>query len=61
MPLIGRVPRTEGAYVATGHNVWSILNAPATGEVMSQLIVDGKAHTLDLTPFDPVRLSPYPI
>jgi glycine/D-amino acid oxidase-like deaminating enzyme len=58
LPLIGRVPRIEGAYVATGHNVWGILNAPATGEAMSELIVDGKAHTVDLTAFDPVRLPP---
>jgi glycine/D-amino acid oxidase-like deaminating enzyme len=56
VPLIGRVPRIEGAYVATGHNVWGILNAPATGEAMSQLIIDGKAHTVDLSPFDPSRL-----
>src|SRR5258707_3005330 len=27
LPLIGRVPQIEGAYVATGHNVWGILNA----------------------------------
>jgi len=58
MPLIGRVPRIEGAYVATGHNVWGILNAPATGEAMSELIVDGKARSVDLTPFDPIRLPP---
>jgi glycine/D-amino acid oxidase-like deaminating enzyme len=55
MPLIGRVPRTEGAYVATGHNVWGILNAPATGEAMSELILDGKARNVDLRPFDPIR------
>jgi glycine/D-amino acid oxidase-like deaminating enzyme len=55
IPLIGRVPRTEGAYVATGHNVWGILNAPATGEALSELIVDGRARTVDLTPFDPRR------
>jgi glycine/D-amino acid oxidase-like deaminating enzyme len=58
VPLIGRVPRIEGAYVATGHNVWGILNAPATGEAMAELIVDGKAHSVDLTPFDPIRLPP---
>jgi glycine/D-amino acid oxidase-like deaminating enzyme len=57
VPIIGPVPRTEGAYVATGHNVWGILNGPATGEAMSELIADGKAHTVDLAPFDPVRLS----
>jgi glycine/D-amino acid oxidase-like deaminating enzyme len=56
MPLIGRVPRIEGAFVATGHNVWGILNAPATGEALSELIVDGKARTVDLSPFDPTRL-----
>jgi glycine/D-amino acid oxidase-like deaminating enzyme len=59
MPLIGRVPRTEGAYVATGHNVWGILNAPATGEALSDLIVDGKARTVDLAAFDPIRLPPF--
>ena len=59
LPLIGRVPHTEGAYVATGHNVWGILNAPATGEAMAELIVDGGAHTVDLAAFDPRRLPPY--
>ena len=58
VPLIGRVPRIESAYVATGHNVWGILNAPATGEALSELILDGKAHTVDLAPFDPNRLPP---
>jgi glycine/D-amino acid oxidase-like deaminating enzyme len=58
LPLIGRVPRIEGAYVATGHNVWGILNAPATGEAMAELIVDGEARTVDLAPFDPGRLRP---
>ncbi|WP_024513461.1 FAD-dependent oxidoreductase [Bradyrhizobium sp. ARR65] len=32
LPLIGKVPQSEGVYVATGHSVWGILNAPATGE-----------------------------
>jgi glycine/D-amino acid oxidase-like deaminating enzyme len=59
VPLIGRVPGIAGAYVATGHNVWGILNAPATGEAMAELIVDGEAHTVDLAPFDPGRLPPF--
>jgi glycine/D-amino acid oxidase-like deaminating enzyme len=59
VPLVGRVPGTEGAYVATGHNVWGILNAPATGEAMAELIVDGAARTVDLAPFDPGRLPPF--
>jgi glycine/D-amino acid oxidase-like deaminating enzyme len=58
LPLIGRVPGLAGAYVATGHSVWGILNAPATGEAMAELIVDGATRAVDLTPFDPARLPP---
>lgn len=56
MPLIGRVPGIEGAYVAAGHSVWGILNAPGTGEAMAELILDGSARSIDLRPFDPGRL-----
>jgi glycine/D-amino acid oxidase-like deaminating enzyme len=56
LPLIGRVPGVAGAYIATGHSVWGILNAPATGEAMAQLILDGRAEAVDLSPFDPARL-----
>ena len=55
LPLIGPVPGVAGAYVATGHSVWGILNAPATGEAMAGLIADGATPTIDLTPFDPGR------
>ena len=59
MPLIGRIPGVEGAYVATGHSVWGILNAPATGEAMAELVADGAAHSVDLSPFDPGRAAPF--
>ena len=58
LPLIGCVPGVAGAYIATGHSVWGILNAPATGEAMAELIIDGAARTVDLSPFDPARLPP---
>ena len=58
LPLIGRVPGVPGAYVATGHSVWGILNAPATGEAMTELIVEGASRTVDLSPFDPERFRP---
>ena len=57
LPLIGRVPQSDGLYVATGHNVWGILNAPATGEAMAQLIAEGRTRQVDLAPFDPARLA----
>jgi glycine/D-amino acid oxidase-like deaminating enzyme len=58
LPLIGGVPGLAGAYAATGHSVWGILNAPATGEAMAELILDG-ASSLDLSAFAPGRLRPF--
>jgi glycine/D-amino acid oxidase-like deaminating enzyme len=58
LPLIGKVAGSEGIYVATGHNVWGILNAPATGESLAELIA-GHRPRIDLSPFDPRRLRPY--
>jgi glycine/D-amino acid oxidase-like deaminating enzyme len=58
MPLMGQVPGVDGAYVATGHSVWGMLNAPATGEAMAELILDGAARHVDLAPFAPARLPP---
>ncbi|PYN94964.1 MAG: FAD-binding oxidoreductase [Candidatus Rokuibacteriota bacterium] len=56
VPLIGRVPSVAGAYVATGHGSWGMLNAPATGLALAELIIDGAASLVDLRPFDPARL-----
>jgi glycine/D-amino acid oxidase-like deaminating enzyme len=59
VPLIGRVPGVDGAYVATGHSVWGMLNAPATGEAMAELILDGVTSQVNLTPFAPERLQAF--
>jgi len=56
IPLIGRIPRVRGAYVATGHGPWGMLNAPGTGAALAELITEGAAASLDLLPFDPSRL-----
>jgi len=54
-PAVGPVPGVDGAYVATGHSCWGILNAPATGLALAELIVGGKAESVDLTPLYPDR------
>ena len=58
MPLIGVVPGSPGAYIATGHGVWGMLTAPATGEAMAELLIDGDTHAVDIADFDPARLMP---
>lgn len=57
LPLMGAVPGVDGAFVATGHNCWGILNAPASGEAMAGLILDGASREVDLVPFDPGRFA----
>lgn len=45
----------DPAVIATGHTCWGILNAPATGAALAELIVDGHSSSVDLSPFDPAR------
>jgi glycine/D-amino acid oxidase-like deaminating enzyme len=53
------VPGVDGAYVATGHSVWGMLNAPASGEAMAELILDGVTSQVNLTSFAPDRLKAF--
>eukprot|EP00198_Chlamydomonas_reinhardtii_P002787 XP_001692123.1 FAD-dependent oxidoreductase [Chlamydomonas reinhardtii] len=55
LPVIGPVPGVAGAFLATGHTCWGILNAPATGLVMAEMILEGKAKSVDVRPFAPAR------
>ena len=57
LPVMGGVPGVAGAYVATGHNCWGILNAPASGAAMAELIDVGACSTVDLAPFTPARFA----
>eukprot|EP00903_Cladosiphon_okamuranus_P015426 g14249.t1 len=55
LPIMGEVPGVRGAYISAGHNCWGILWAPVTGLLMSELLVDGKASTVNIGPFSPSR------
>jgi glycine/D-amino acid oxidase-like deaminating enzyme len=57
LPVIGAVPGFPGAYVATGHTCWGILNGPATGLVVLELIADGRTASIDLRPLSPQRFA----
>jgi glycine/D-amino acid oxidase-like deaminating enzyme len=52
-PVIGKVPGAEGVFVGTGHTCWGILNGPATGKALAELIVHGKASCVSLDAFAP--------
>ena len=57
LPFLGQVPGVTGAYLATGHSCWGILNAPASGLAMAELMVDGQAQSVDLAPFAVQRVA----
>ena len=52
LPCVGSIPGIKGAFVATGHSVWGILQGPSTGKAMAELLTEGKSVTLDLSVFD---------
>ncbi|EPS70119.1 hypothetical protein M569_04640 [Genlisea aurea] len=53
LPIIGELPGVKGCYVATGHSCWGILNGPATGAAVSELVMDGSSEIVDIGPFSP--------
>lgn len=58
LPVIGPVADFEGAFIATGHGVWGMLNAPGTAEALADVITGGKPRHVDLSRFAPSRLEP---
>ena len=52
-PLIGET-NVENLYLALGHLCWGINNAPGTGKIMSELLLDGDAVLADITGLDPL-------
>lgn len=54
LPVIGRIPTTANAYVATGHSTLGVTLGPATGERLAELVLTGRRPAL-LRPFAPER------
>ena len=48
LPIIGQVPGTENAWIATGHGMLGITQGPATGRLLAEWIVHG-TPSIDLT------------
>src|SRR5947209_11381068 len=65
-PIIDRCPGLEGAYCAVGFSGHGFKMSPIVGQLMAELVVDGKASALDIAPLrytrfdenDPVK-TPY--
>jgi glycine/D-amino acid oxidase-like deaminating enzyme len=56
-PAIGRVPGTEGVYVAAGFSGHGFKLAPAVGVSLAELVADGDTRTFDLGLLSPDRFA----
>lgn len=54
--ILDRAPGVEGLYIAGGFSGTGFKKSPAIGLLMSELILNGRATSVDITPF---RLSRY--
>lgn len=54
LPIIGPLPKTNNAYLATGHNMIGLTLAPATGKLIAEL-VSGQPPHIDPSPYAPTR------
>ena len=55
--IIGEAPNVKGLYFANGFSGHGVMHSPATGRLMSELIVDGEASLMDIKPFGIERFA----
>jgi len=56
-PILGPVPQVEGFLMAAGFSGHGFMHAPATGQLLAEIIVDGAAATIDVSSFSLDRFS----
>lgn len=52
-PYIGEVAEMKGLVLAAGHSCWGIMNGPATGKLVSEIVLEGRARSAKLGVLDP--------
>ena len=48
-PILGPVPEVPGFYLANGFSGHGVMHAPATGKILSDLILTGKCNLADIS------------
>jgi D-amino-acid dehydrogenase len=57
LPVVGVCPGAEGSFIATGHAMMGFTLGPVTGQLISELMVDG-APSIDIDLLSPERFGP---
>jgi sarcosine oxidase, subunit beta len=55
--ILGKVPEVEGFVLANGFSGHGFQHSPAVGKVIAELIVEGKATTIDISPLSIERFE----
>lgn len=55
-PIFGKTP-VDGFYVVTGFSGHGFMHGPIAGKLMSEIILDGQSHTVDVSMLDLARFS----
>jgi sarcosine oxidase subunit beta len=56
-PILGRMPELPGFILANGFSGHGFQHAPGVGQLIAEEILDGKAHTVDITPLSITRFA----
>jgi len=56
-PLLGKIPGVCGLHVCAGFSGMGFKISPAIGVVMSELVLDGKGKSVEISPFRPDRFA----
>jgi glycine/D-amino acid oxidase-like deaminating enzyme len=48
-PYLCKLPQRSDLYLTAGHGPWGISLGPGTGKVMSELVLNGKATSADIS------------
>ncbi|HEV2859587.1 MAG TPA: FAD-binding oxidoreductase [Pyrinomonadaceae bacterium] len=55
--LLGAAPEAENFYLANGSSGHGVMHAPALGHLLAEIILDGRATTLDTRALRPTRFA----
>ena len=56
-PIFGRVPQLDGYFVVAGFSGHGFMHGPGAGLLMSEIILDGQAASLDISTLDYARFD----
>ena len=55
--ILGRSPSCDNLYFANGSSGHGVMHSPALGQLLAEIICDGVASTLDVSPLRPTRFA----